>query len=207
MQCVQHTVRHRKRGRSSTGAKVTGSDSNSCLAGWVQGHPLPTCSRVSQMRIVLSTEAEANTVASLGLHCRSSTDASWPLQQRRWQGGDGGSAGRIRAGTKDDDDERQGHPGMQLGLVEWRSGVGGCCRLRCIRQCCPADPHSCLPAPKLALTCRGRSRSTCRQAWGPRRGCGSGSRPRRGAPPPQATSPAHTPLRQGRGQQGHQGRA
>lgn len=38
-----------------------------------------TCSRVSQMRIVLSTEAEANTVSSVGLHCRSSTDASWPL--------------------------------------------------------------------------------------------------------------------------------
>jgi len=36
------------------------------------------CARVSQTRMVRSTEADANTVASLGLHCRSSTEPSWP---------------------------------------------------------------------------------------------------------------------------------
>lgn len=49
---------------------------------------LPTCtviiglvlSLVSQIRIVLSTLHDANTVSSVGLHCRSSTLPSWPLK-------------------------------------------------------------------------------------------------------------------------------
>lgn len=34
--------------------------------------------RVSHTRMLRSTEADANTVFSLGLHCTSSTDPSWP---------------------------------------------------------------------------------------------------------------------------------
>jgi len=41
------------------------------------------CARVSQTRMVRSTEADANTVASLGLHCRSSTEPSWPCVGQR----------------------------------------------------------------------------------------------------------------------------
>ena len=73
----------------------------------------PPAPRVSQMRTVLSTEAEANTVSSVGLHCRSSTDDSWPLRAC------GTAAWRLRRGG-----ELQGRHRRPAACPRWRAG--GC---------------------------------------------------------------------------------